>query len=208
MHSVLRDGDLWVAETGPGVFAVTWWPHREDHPDFPGVTIESSRNPMPIEGGLDVVSDWAHDRFDGRDPRDLLEVHLDVGADEQEIAAVSRAYDEAGVPAIVTASIVRRSAITELLPWTMVVKVSLTVFLLRFANNAADDAYRALQTLIRRVYEARRGRPGSICLEDGERKVILTDEVPDEGLRELVEGKLDAPGYYVWDAGRGVWRRH
>ena len=208
MHSVLRDGDLWVAETRPSVFAVTWHPHREDHPDYPGVSIDSSREPMPIEGGRDAVAEWAHDRFDGRDPRDLLEVHLDVEADEQEIAAVSCVYEEAGVPAIVSASIHRRSAVSEHLPWTMVVTVPLTVFLLRLANNVADDAYKALKTLIRRVYEARRGRPGSIRLDDGDRTIIITDGISDDGLRELVEGKLDASGYYVWDAARGAWQRH
>src|SRR5687768_7683683 len=96
-RSALRDGDLWVAETRPGVVAATWLPHRQDHPDFPGLTIDSTHERMPTAGGLAAVDEWAHDHFDARDPRDLVEVYLDAGAGDEEIAAVSRAYDDAGL---------------------------------------------------------------------------------------------------------------
>jgi hypothetical protein len=206
VRCVVRDGEVWVKETAPGLFAVSWYPHRQDHPDYPGFTIDSSREQMPVEGGLDAVADWACKRFEGRDPRELLEVTLDAGADEEEVAAVTRVFDEAGVPAIVTANYHRRS-VGEL-PWVLILAAPLTAFLTRLATNAADDAHKALKSWIARLYEARRDRDGSIRIDDEGRTFILTRKIPDEGIRELAEGKLDATGYYVWDAEHGAWRKH
>ena len=52
MHSALREGGLWAAETRPGVFALTWLPHPDDHPDYPGVTVDSTQEPMPVDEGF------------------------------------------------------------------------------------------------------------------------------------------------------------
>jgi hypothetical protein len=79
------------------------------------------------------------------------------------------------------------------------------------ATKAAGDAYEPLKRLVVRIFELRRrpNRPeGTIELqeEDG-RTVILTDKIPDEGLRELTAGKLPSTGYFVWVEEEGGWRR-
>jgi hypothetical protein len=117
-------------------------------------------------------------------------------------------FDEEGVPSVVTARIGRRSA--GPLPCTLLIEAPIGVFLTTLAARAAGDAYEPLKRLVQRVFELRRrpDRPdGSIQLEENGRTVILTDKIPDEGLRELTAGKLPSTGYFVWVEEEGGWRR-
>lgn len=211
-NAYLRDGVISVTEKKPGVWLVTWTPHREDHPDYPGLSVDSSVEPMPVDEGPDAIVEWACLRFENRDPRDLLEVHLDVAASDDEIAEVGQAFDEAGLPAVASANISHRSAVD--VPWVVYVVVPAAVFATAFARAAGTaagaDAWQGLKTLVSRVCRARNAgskRDGAIQLEIDERTVILTDDVPDEGIRQVANGELPAAGYYVWDDKRGGWNR-
>jgi hypothetical protein len=133
---------------------------------------------------------------------------IDAGASEDEVRAVERLFDEAGVPAIVSAGLERRSVGT--LPWAMIVTIPLTAFLTALAGAAGADAWRGLKSFVAGVFEARRApdRPdGAISWEDERRTVILTDRIPDEGFHQLTSGELPASGYFVWDEERGEWTR-
>lgn len=203
----LRDGDVEVWESVFGVPVVMFTPHRRDHPDSPRVTLSADQYPMPTEGGREAVVEWARAHFSGRDPRDLAEVVIEVGASDDDVRAVERLFDEAGVPAIVSASLRSRSLAT--MPWAMIVTFPLTAFLAAFAGAAGADAWRALKTFVSNVFEARRDpnrTDGVIRWEDERRAVILTDRIPDAGFQQLVSGELPASGYFVWDEEQGAWR--
>lgn len=124
----LRDGELWVGETTPGVWAASWYPHRHDHPDYPGVTVDSEHERIPVSDGVDAIVEWAEGRLAREDSRIVAEVALEQEASDDEVAEIERLFDEVGAPAIVTASIGRRSGAPDLLPWAMLLKVPLGRF--------------------------------------------------------------------------------
>jgi hypothetical protein len=214
----IRDGEVWANETLPGLWVVSWYPSRRDHPDYPGSTIDSQHETtMPVKYGPDAILEWASARFEGRDPRELVEVSLDEHATGAEVEEIEQIFDEAGTPAIVRASIRRRAAIE--LPWivyvALPVAITLATFLRAFAAGFGDetgrDAWRGLKALITRTSEVRRGasdRDGVIELEHGSQTIILTDRIPDEGLRQVADGELPDGGYFVWDAESESWKRH
>jgi hypothetical protein len=204
----IRGGELWASETAEGVWAVSWYPHRRDHPDYPGTTIDSAHEPsMPVDQGADAILRWARERFATEDASIVGEVAIEEEAAVEEVDAIERLFDEAGVRTVVSASVGRKSA--DLLPWALMLKIPLTAFVTGLAAKASEDAWIALKRLVRAIYEARR-RPdradGSIWLDDGERVVILTDRVSDEGFRQVAAGELPPGGHYVWDRERGGWR--
>jgi hypothetical protein len=204
----LRDGDVEVWESVPGRWVVSFLPYRRDHPDAPGVTLDSEHHQLPTEGGREAIVEWAGTHFSERDPRELPEVVIESEASEDDVRAVERLFDEAGVPAIVSASLHSRSVST--LPWAMIVTFPLTAFLTAFAGAAGADAWRGLKSFVALVFETRRdpGRPdGAIRWEDERRTVILTDRIPDDGFRQLTSGDLPASGYFVWDEEQEAWRK-
>jgi len=204
----LREGELRASEIEPGLWVVRWRPHRRDHPDYPEITTDSRKESMPTEGGADAVLAWAVARFETDDERIVAEVMLEEEAREGEVEAIEALFDEEGVPSIVTARIGRRSA--ERLPWEVLIVAPAGVFFTTLAARAAGDAYEPLKRLVLRVFELRRrpDRPdGAIQLDENGRSVILTDKIPDEGLRELTAGKLPSTGYFVWDEEKEGWQR-
>lgn len=205
----LRDGDVWANESRPGLWVVSWYPHRKDHPGYPGSTTDSAHESIPTEGGADAVLEWARKRFETHDPRIIAEVMVEEGAPEDEVQALQALFDEAGAPAVVKPAIARRSA--ELLPWAMVLKAPLIAFLTALATKAGSDAWDALSAFVAKVYAERR-RPGredgAIRFEDDRRTVILTDRLPDAGYQQLAGGELPEDGYFVWDEATSSWRRY
>lgn len=207
----LRDGEVWAHESVPGVWVVSWYPHRTDHPDYPGSTTDSALESIPTEGGADTVVEWARKRFEASDRRVIAEVLVEEGVPEDELEALQVLFDEAGAPAVVKAAIARRSA--DLLPWAMLIKAPLLAFLTTLATKAASDAWDALAVFVAKVYAERRrsGRPeGSIRFddEDGPRTVILTDRIPDAAYEQLARGELPEAGYFVWDDETRSWRAY
>jgi hypothetical protein len=126
----LRDGEIMVSETAPDVWFVGWYPHRRDHPDYPGVTTDSTREPIPTEGGADET----------RDERIVAEVILEEEAGRDEVEAIEAFFDEAGVPSVVTARIGRRSA--GPLAWTLLIEAPIGVFL----NAGGEGSWGRLRT--------------------------------------------------------------
>ena len=205
----LREGDIEVSETQPGLWVVSWYPHREDHPDFPVSTTDSNREQMPIDGGAEAIVEWARDRFDTHDPRIMAEIIVEEGAPEEELRRLQAIFDEAGAPAVITAGYGRRSA--ELLPWVMLIKAPLGAFLMAIATKAGSDAWDALKVLVKRVYAERRRpghRDGTIRLDDEALTVILTLDLPDRAYKQLADGEFPATGYFLWDDASGSWRRY
>lgn len=149
----LRDGEVRANEPSPGFWVVSWYPHRSDHPDHPGATIDSAHESMPTEGGADAILEWARERFETDDPRILAEVSVEEGASKEELDALRALFDEAGAPAVVNAGIIRRSA--DLLPWAMLIKAPLVAFLTALATRLGTDAAVALETFVAKVYAAR-----------------------------------------------------
>lgn len=103
---------------------MSWYPHRTDHPDYPGSTTDSALESIPTEGGADTVVEWARKRFEASDRRVIAEVLVEEGVPEDELEALQVLFDEAGAPAVVKAAIARRSA--DLLPWAMLIKAPAT----------------------------------------------------------------------------------
>jgi hypothetical protein len=201
----LREGELRVNEIEPGLWVVRWRPHRRDHPDYPEITTDSRKESMPTDGGADAVLAWAVERFETDDERIVAEVMLEEEARDGEVEAIEALFDEEGVRSVVTARIARRSA--GPLPWEVLIVAPAGVFFTTLAARAAGDAYEPLKRLVLRVFELRRrpDRPdGSVQLEENGRTVILTDKIPDEGLRQLTAGKLPGTGYFVGRERRGL----
>jgi hypothetical protein len=204
----LRDGDISVTEKEPGHWVVIWNPHRTDHPDYPGVTLDSSVEQMPVEGGTDAIVEWAQERFENRDQRDLVEVSLDELASRDEVTAVQAAFDDEGIPAVATANLARRSA--GELPWEVYAMMPVVAFLTAFGAAAGPDAWHGLKRLVLTIFRVRRkatGRDGSIVVEVGDRTVVLTDQVSEEGFRQIAHEGLPPGGYYIWDGAEGRWHR-
>jgi len=39
----IEDGEIWYAGTAPGVWGITWFPNRSDHPDAPELVTDRGR---------------------------------------------------------------------------------------------------------------------------------------------------------------------
>jgi hypothetical protein len=52
-----------------------------------------------------------------------------------------------------------------------------------------------------------RRREGSIRVDEPDRIVILTDRIPDDGLRQLVEGGAPTSGY-LWNEEQQRWNQY
>lgn len=205
-HHALRDGDLWFTEVEPDRWAISFYPHRPDHPDAPRLVTDSAREGIDGSGGADAVGERLAAHFQGRDSRELVSVLIEMEATAAEVEAVRRAFDEAGAPAIVRAGYGRNSA--EQLPWVILLSAPLAALVTGFLSKAGADGWDALKNLVQRIYKERRalgGRDGAIQVDEGDRQIILTENITDEGYRAIAS--LPPGGYYVWDETRGGWQR-
>jgi hypothetical protein len=201
----LRDGTIEVAEIEPSRWRVTWAPFRDDHPDAPTRVIDSANEPIPATDTEGVIA-WAEARFGGRDTRDVAVVTIEEEADDAQARSIQQLFDQAGAPAVVSARMARRSA--GELPWLVMIEVPLTAFVTALAAAAGTDAWKALKSFVGHLFEHRSeatGRSGSIQLEGGNRTVILSPEVSDDGFQQVTEGSLPEGGYYVWDSETQSW---
>ena len=141
------------------------------------------------------------------------DVAIEAEAPPGDVARVEGSFRAVGVEADVEAAYIRRSLGD--LPWVVYATLPIQAFLVRLAQNAADDAWKALGAWVRELSAARRNstrRTGSIVLNERESglTVVLSDEIPDEPLRELVDERLprSESGYWVWDRGQQRWSKH
>jgi hypothetical protein len=185
-----------------------WYPHRSDHPDWPSLTLDSSTAAISTARGSGSVLDWANEFFEQRDERDFAEALADSFATHAEVAAIERAFDDAGFPVIVNPTLEFRSRYPELISWSIVLKAPLTVFLTAIATRASGDVYDAAKRWLKALIDARSGNAGTVTIEEDDRMIVISTDIPDDALRKLSDGAVPPDGYVVWDVVERTWRRH
>ena len=140
-----------------------------------------------------------------------IEVTIEAEAPDSEVEALQDLFDRAGIRVTVEPHLLRAS-VTKL-PWAMILRADIAVlslaFLKAFGDEAGRETWRGLKTFVTRVYELRRRpdrRDGQIRVDEKERTIVLTDDIPDEGFRELLEGETPAGSYLVWDKVERRWQ--
>ncbi len=131
-------------------------------------------------------------------------VAMDEEASAAEVESVEVLFRKAGFDGPVTADIGRRSLGD--LPFVIYVSAPVMAFLSGFAGAAGKDAYDSLKRFVRDVRAARRGRDGSIVIEDRESRedstvLVLSADLPDEAFEALAGLDLEAlkGAYLIWD---------
>jgi hypothetical protein len=103
----------------------------------------------------------------------------------------------------------------DLLPWIVVIYLldkTIGSFFQGFGTEAGKDAYPAVKTWVKEVFEARRGSgdgSGSLRLRDTDHTTLdLHNSLPDEALDALrtVEWEKVRGDYLTWNGERGEWR--
>jgi len=204
-HFSLRDGDLWFAQMSEGLWAVSFYPHRADHPDAPAVVTDTASEGIDGSGEADAVGTRLGAYFNGRDERELLEVLVEAGAPDEDVRKLSEALDALGHPAVVRPVIERRSA--GELPWIVAITLPAGAFVTGFFGKAGADAWDVVKNFVEQIYAARRStgaHDGTLKIREGERELILDPSITREGCEALDE--LPPGGYYVWDSESGRWR--
>lgn len=133
-----------------------------------------------------------------------FEISMDEEASPAEVEAVAAVFGEAGFDGPVSADIGRRSLGD--LPFVIYVGAVPTAFLTAFAGAAGKDAYTALKEFVGKIRAARRGRDGTVVVQDrGDREdstvLVLSADLPDEAFAALGDLDLEAAkgAYLVWD---------
>lgn len=202
----LSEGELWFAEREAGVWAVSWYPFRSDHPDAPVLVTDSKREGIDGGGGVEELGKRLEAYFTGRDKRQMTPVTIEREATPEEIKAVQSVFDEAGMPAMVSANYGRHSAVHP--DWLVVIEYPLVAFVSGLAAKAAADSWDSLRRFIERLYEVRRLHGyarGWVQIDEGSRRIALSDLLPPEAFPQLAE--LDETGEYWWDDAEATWRR-
>jgi hypothetical protein len=128
-----------------------------------------------------------------------VDVSLEAHASEDEMAAVTAIFAEAGFDARVSTDPYAKGAGGEF-PWMVVIALPAGVFFKAFleevAKEAAKDSYRVLKRFIKRLYDARKASQfthGSVVLTDPGtgKSATLPPEAPDEVWQRLAEDALD-----------------
>jgi hypothetical protein len=133
-----------------------------------------------------------------------------AGAAPHEVAAIEAAFRNAGFDADVKADLERRGI--GQYPWVVYVMVPMGLFLRKFLELAAEDAWVALKRLVTQVREARKASlapPGSVLVVDKttHETIVLLGNEPDEAFQQLA--KLDIrqtdSGHLYWDDKVARW---
>ncbi len=133
-----------------------------------------------------------------------FEISMDEEASAAEVEAVAAVFKRAGFDGPASASVGRRSLGD--LPFVIYVSAPVYVFLTAFASEAGKDAYASLKQFVLDVRAARRGREGSILVQDRENRedstvLVLSADLPEEAFAALEDLDLEAKkgAYLVWD---------
>jgi hypothetical protein len=199
----LTDGELWFAHRSDDVWAISWYPYRSDHPDAPYLVTDTAREKVDATGDADTVGERLTEHFSGRDPRSLFSVTIEQEASREELQTVQRVFDNAGVPAIVSANYGRHSAIHT--SWVVIISGA---FISGFVAKGGADAFDTMREFIQNLYRERRSlgyQEGGVQLDEGRRRIELNETVPLEAYRALAE--LGDEGLYHWDRNAREWRR-
>ncbi len=150
-------------------------------------------------------------------------INLDTYASEQEAEEIRQAFISLGATDVeVRRDYERKAGADGLLPWTTLILLPITAFLMRLGEKAADRAYPVIEQeighktkqLIQAIHNARNRRynmetPGSIVIHDTitGRMIIADPGLPDEAYYALsqVDLSLLGPNSVQYDAELRRW---
>jgi hypothetical protein len=142
-----------------------------------------------------------------------IEVLLDVQASPTELAAISAAFDAAGIAVDDLSAGYSQKSLD--IPWVVLISLGggLTAgaFLRSFFSEAGKEAGLAVKTWHEQMREARaasRLRAGNVAIKDQEGTWIIFSVMPDEAYAKLLEldWETERGGYFVWDQDQSEWR--
>lgn len=137
-------------------------------------------------------------------------------AGDDEVAEVTAAFADAGIPVEVRAWLEGQGA--GAFQWVLMITLPATAFLTALAAEAGKDAYKVLKRLVGSIHEARIAAGSaagwttdSIAVVDEQTNTwfLLPPELPEEAWRALSDVSLtELPSDAVlrWDPNTGQWR--
>jgi hypothetical protein len=143
---------------------------------------------------------------------EIVQVILESECTDVELAAVTEAFESAGIPAQVEASYSRRAA--EVLPWLIEIEKSAKYLAAAITGGLlaapGADAWTSLKRLVGRLYKARKDSRGNVVVRDPDTntEIALERDLPDEAYQRLLE--IESPrapqsGIPRWDRERRQW---
>ncbi len=135
---------------------------------------------------------------------------METSATDDEVAEISAAFAEAGIPARVLSDTAKGGG-AGAIDWTLLISLSATAYFAKLASEMATDHYNALKRVAGRIFDARKeaGRsPGSITFVNEETGTSFSVplELPDEAWRALSEVTPEGSSdMWVWDPRTGQW---
>ena len=142
-----------------------------------------------------------------------IDILLDSGASDSEVAAVMDVAREEGINGSVEATLSGRSS--GEFPWTIILLASIGSFFSAFfaavGTGAGRDAYQGIRRLTARLFGARRNLNGSVVLSDDNTRthIVLIADLPEEAYRQLAQKGLGQllGGYWTWNPDLKEWKR-
>ena len=140
----------------------------------------------------------------------ILPLLIEEEAPPGQAQAVDETFARAGFEAEARAALARRSA--DVLPWIVYITLAVPIvaFFNAFGGEAGKDAYAAVKTWAKAMYEARKqsglGRGHISVVDPAGTELVLASDWPDDALDALVEIDWDQVegGYLIWY--EGEWR--
>ena len=111
---------------------------------------------------------------------------VEEGTSSEELEQIKKILEETGVEWKVDPAI-RRESLLKIVPWIIVLYLSLKPFFNSFFGELGKDAHRLLKNVLRKLYNLRKaktGSEGSIAFRDSKSKLIcdLPMEMDDKAL--------------------------
>lgn len=136
---------------------------------------------------------------------------METSATDDEVAEISAALTEAGIPAKVLSDTVKGGG-AGAINWTLLISIPATAYFAKLASELATDSYNALKRTVGRIHEARKAAGvsmGEVTFVDEEADTTfnLPPELPEDAWRALSEKRPEEySDIWVWDPTTGQWR--
>jgi hypothetical protein len=138
----------------------------------------------------------------------------ELGTPQEELTALDELFREGGYEVRFEGGIVELS-VQDYYPWIVTVAVGgglanfLRAYTTKLGELAAEDTWRGLKYLVKRIAQARGERPGGrVQIEDWDARVTihLGPDLPDEAYQRLFEiDWTQARGAVAWNPKAGDW---
>ena len=144
-----------------------------------------------------------------------LDIVLEMEAPPEEVTAIQKVVDDAGISASVKPTYLRLSA--EELPWLIFFLTPLWVFFRAFLEAAGAEigkevgreASQVMHQFILQLYNARKNPNGNMALWDPgtHSHVTLEQDLPEEAYRQLAQmgPELLEGHHWAWDHDQNQW---